>query len=654
MSASFQNNNLQIIALKSLTNLCYNQHVTELLTEFFFTEPGAGDIDEESFMTLLRVLINFERKAIKIDVIGLLKAMNDMPGDREILTGDMRIELFMNIFGASRRLALETVELMLALEEDVWLQVIDLMNHHVSEHVDLRHMIDLLSSVPGVGCKAEDLIEIMTANLNKNKPEIAQRAATIVVEMLKRDVRQQDLVLEVIDSVLEECVKDERTFVLMLECIDIMDLAKLSEFFKLHHATKLATILDYLSGVFKSFNSPVSLFKIINTMSKLSLLAPVSVLNTVRQLFNKYYSELLDVCKKFAQRQDNGVPLSPDYTAPLTKLTALLENRAWNVIGKTAIPIIYRINENLCKHAMGTELFPLVVRFHTNFLKHLWARMTNNMSIEVDCQELSEGIITFVKSLNELVDDDDEMDLKTGYLLVSSFIDLLVMFQPDMSQRFEHAVFQTASVTLSRDVVKELTAKVVRLVFQEKGKVFDDDFMYQRELLLLTFIAFHKNYTNLPCLSASEKIVRHYCLRDPLQGHLDILLDHLMAKNIFDQVVAFAAFNLSNLNDMVKFKSFYYAIDTFIQNHSRNPKIHASIVGSIGSFMLGKLKTHVEMLQDDDIANRLTVLDYISVFINNLDTGIKQNLQIYIADLDDMLTDDEKAHLEAFKAKLRE
>lgn len=613
-----------------------------------------GDIDEESFMTLLRVLINFERKAIKIDVIGLLKAMNDMPGDREILTGDMRIELFMNIFGTSRRLALETVELMLALEEDVWLQVIDLMNHHTAEHVDLRLIIDLLSSVPGVSCKAEDLIEIMIANLNK--PETAQRAATIIVDMLKRDMHQQDLVLEVVDSVLKECVKDERTFVLMLECIDIMDLAKLSEFFKLHHATKLATILHYLSGVFKSFNSPVSLFKIINTMSKLSLLAPVSVLNTARHLFNKYYNELLDVCKRVPLEQDNAEPLSSDYTAPLTKLTALLENRAWNVIGKTAIPIIYRTNEDLCKHAMGTELLPLVVRFHTNFLKHLWTRMINNMSIEVDCQELSEGITSFVKSLNELVDKDDKMDLKTGHLLVSSFMDLLVMFQPDMSQRFEHAVLQTASVTLSRDDVKELTAKVERLVFQEKGKVSDDDTMYQRELLLLTFIAFHKNYTNLPCLTATEKIVRHYCLREPLQQHLDILLEYLMAKNVFDQVVAFAALNLSNLNDMVKFKSFYYAIDAFIKNHSRNnPKMNISIVSSIGSIMLSKLKTHVEMLQqDDDDANRLTVLDYISVFINNLDPGIKQKLQIYIADMDDMLTDDEKAHLEAFKAKLRE
>lgn len=636
-----------------MTNLCYNQHVTELLTEFFFTEPGVVDIDEESFMTLLRVLINFERKAIKIDVIGLLKAMKDMPGDREIITGEIRIELFMNIFGASRKLALETVELMLALEEDVWLQVIDLMNYHISEHVDLRHMIDLLSSVQGVGCKAEDLIEIMIANLNK--PETAQRAATIVVEMLKREVHQQDLVLEVIDSVLKECVKDERTFVLMLECINIMDLAKLSEFFKLHHATKLEAILDYLSGVFKSFNSPVSLFKIINTMSKLSLVAPVCVLNIARQLFNKYYSELLDVYKKLPTGQANAVPLASDFTAPLTKLTVLLENRAWNVIGKTAIPIIYRINENLCKDATDAEIFSLVVRFHTNFLKHLWARMINNMSIEMDCQELSDGITSFVKSLNEFVDGDDEMGLKTGYLLVSSFMDLLVMFQPDMSQRYSHSVFQTASVTLSKDVVKELTAKVERLVFQDKGKVFDDDAMYQREMLLLTFVAFHKNYTNLPSLTATEKIVRHYCLRDPLQGHLDKLLEYLMAKNIFDQVIAFAAFNLSNLNDMAQFKSFYFAIDTFIQNHSRNPKIRSTIVSSIGSFMLTKLKTHVEMLQDDEASNRLTVLDYIEIFIKDLNTAIKQNLQIYIADdLDAMLTDEEKAHLEAFKAKLRE
>jgi hypothetical protein len=193
------------MALKCLTSLCSNEIIREKLLEFVFEEKANVDDDRYTFMEILEELMS--RKSLKIDVVSFLKSMNDIRGDRELLSKQMREVIYMNVFSASKKLVTKTVELMLACEENVWLQVINLLNSQGTDDVDLLLLIEMLKSIEGINCKPQHIMKILLDNIDT--PATSQRAATIFVAMLRDiEVEKHDVIIDAADEMFEKSLAD--------------------------------------------------------------------------------------------------------------------------------------------------------------------------------------------------------------------------------------------------------------------------------------------------------------------------------------------------------------------------------------------------------------------------------------------------------------
>jgi hypothetical protein len=68
----------------------------------------------------------------------------------------------MNVFSTSKKLATKTVELMLACEQNVWLQVINFLNSQATEDVELLLLIDTLKSIEGINCQPQHMMNFQS------------------------------------------------------------------------------------------------------------------------------------------------------------------------------------------------------------------------------------------------------------------------------------------------------------------------------------------------------------------------------------------------------------------------------------------------------------------------------------------------------------
>lgn len=628
------------MALKSLKNLCYVDEVQPQLASFLFQQQDPEE--QETFMDLLHELVG--RKSLKLEVTALMKAMNNLPDQPELID-EIRQELHMNIFSGSRKLMAETLDLLKELGDDLWMQIIKLMDRDTSENIDVPSFLTMLLSIDKSLSDPKVLLKIVLEHFHA--PEVSQRAAEILVELLKRDEEAKEMVLQILDSILEQCLVDEGTFALMLECVSIIDMEKMSEFFKAN-PKKLSSTILCMSSAFKKFNQLLTLFNIVDVMKKLTKLSPSYVLKEVRRIFDKYYLEFLDV---YEEHKDDK-PLSQRYKIPVTKLGILFENRSWNIMETNSMEMIYYLNQDLCTESED-PLFPLFVRFHTNYLKQLWARMVLNKSIPFHSKPIEEGILNFFSSIGEVLEAEEMSGKQNGFLLCS-LLDMAVMFQPKMSERSSNEVFQKTKIVIEKRNVKTLASWVEKFVFGDKSKGFDEETAFLRKLVLLSWISFCKNYTALPSLTSSEIIIRHYRMKDPMKMYMDLLLKHLLTqKTIFEQTVAVATFNLANQNDMASFRSFHHSLEDFVLHYFDDATKRLSVMSAICSFILSKLKQHVDSLEDNNDEDRLAVFDYVSVFIKNMNSHMKQKLATFISPALD-LNEVEKDHLEAFKAFLHQ
>jgi hypothetical protein len=272
--------------------------------------------------------------------------------------------------------------------------------------------------------------------------------------------------------------------------------------------------------------------------------------------------------------------------------------------------------------------------------------------------QLTQHTEEFMKMLADLLDVEDKKPIQDFYLLFCSFLDMMTLFQPSMREKSRHPLFDMITEgQFTKEMVKELAGLVEKFLFLDEGKNSNSDTMFQREMMLMSWIAFNKNYTKFPSSTASEKIVYYYRLKMPFKMQVELLMDTLLTqRNFFEQTVAFAILRMSNRLELTAFRSFHQALEDFMwRKFEGDVKKRLSVTSTICSFILSKLKIHINVFGRNEDEDRLEVLDCIIIMTKNMEVTMKQKLNDFIpSDLETgTLTDKEKEHLKDFIASLR-
>lgn len=646
---------MHVMALKSLGKLCGIGELHEPLKTLFHEQqlPEGDESDEDqSFSYILNEFVG--RKNLRVEVMSLLKAMRNLDAGNQIITEESRAELYMSIFNKSKKLVAETVNLIAAFGDDVWLQVINLLNYHVIDDVSFSKLFENLAAVEGFSCDAKDLLRITVENLNT--PEVSQRAVFVVIEILKHDDSKQLEVLLVIDKLLIESMKDEKTFMLVIDCFNIIDIEILSNFLK-DNAIQLVAIVNVLLEAFKQLDTPLALHNIVSVLNKIMKIAPEFTLKAVRIVFKQLLLDLVQADNQFMANQHPSKLAI--YKEPMTKISVLLENRTCNLLNGLTMQMIFK----LCKKnfAFAIEdgeamLLTTLIRLFTNCYKHIWTRVLLGRQIPFHTKEIVAPLKDFYIAFEGII-NSGELNIEEGHLVLSSFMDLAVMFQPSMKNRSTHALFTAKVFQVDKRCVNVIAALIEKLLFPEgsEDRTLDDATIFQCEFILESWTSFCKNYEALPSLTASEKIIRHYSFNQPLKGHIEKLMDHLLTqKGIFEQTVAFVTLNLSNRNDIAKFRRFHHALEIFLSHKYSDLKSKLLIFGTICSYILTKLDVQITSIRVKEERDRLMVLDFVILYTRNMSSAMKKTLIEYIP-LDaekENLSGMEKQHLTSFRTQL--
>lgn len=622
---------LHLIGLKSIRKLCYIENIQAQLVEFLLED------DDDSFMSILEELA--ARKSMRLEVMSLMKAIYALPTDRSILNNNLKQVVYKNIFSANRKIVTATVDLMSTVNDDVWMQVITLLN--TADDPDINLLLKTLEAIDDVDCSTANLLKLVLDNLTT--PGKSQRAASILTAHLKLNATERAVMLKVFHTTLEHCLSDETTFVVLLDIFTInIDSEDMATFFK-QNVKKFESIINSLSEAFIKFASATTLNNIVCALKVLTKVSPQSVLKVVRNIFDQYYNELLKIYQEFVSTKK----LKDSFKVTAIKLCVILENRSWNIMSEQTIKIIHSIIRGLAETCSGEESM-LAVRLYTNVLKHIWTRLIVGKSIPLKIEKLD--VQEFIKECWEFSNEDD-FSLDGGYFVLCSFMDLLLMFQPSISQRYDNESLKKVIYVPQKEEIKKVALIVSKLVFADTK---EDENTHKREKILTTWITLCKNYENLPGLTASDQIVCHYQLKHQFKGHLEELLKHLLTeKGVFDQTIAFAILNFSNSSDLYNFRIFHHALDEFLEELYSDKNKRVALKMSFCSIILRKLFTHVTFMEDER-ENRLNVLEYVSIVVKNIDSALKIQLEGFISkELDAFdLTEVEKDCLNAFKASL--
>lgn len=594
-------------------------------------------------MVILNEIIG--RRSLKIESMELLKAINSLPDGERFVVEEMKMSLYLDVFNGSKKFVIAAVSLILAMDEDFWLTIIKLLNNYVTTKVDWKHFFGCISSCEGVNCNAEIFTKIILENLNDSA--VAQRSAVLLVEYTKHlnDEEKRQTVLEGFDVLLLALVQHEKTFVITLDVLNVIDFKTTSDFYK-QEPRKLVSLIDGLIQSYDAFESPVALHNVVINLKMITKLSPEYVTKKVRGIFQSYYHKLLSAYTEFQS-------LCEQFKQPLTKLSILLENRSWNILPMATLEVIVPIANTLFEDK-DVELHSLMVRFYTNVLKQVWTRLILMKPIPFSNEFLKKNVEGFFVAIAETLEDSKLNTGQSSHYLCS-LMDLAVMFQPAMYLRYRHSAFQTLVLPMQKKDV-QLVARLVRESVFQCEKNAD---IHSRELILLSWIAFCRNYIDLPSSTASENIIRHYRVDGLFKTQIEMLMsdiiDNEKGKNVFEQIIAFSTLNLSNLDDIAGFRSFIQAIDEYLTRKFNDESSKMKLKTSICAQLLSKLKTHLEVIRHDT-KDRLQVLDYASIMIKGMPPAFKQKLAAFIpSDLDAVgLNNLEKTHFESFKSQFIE
>lgn len=633
------------MALKSLWKHCYNSKIREPLIEFLFRgEADPGDY-EDRFLEILQDL--FGHRHLKVDIMSLLNAMIDLRGNSEFLSEEMRFELYLNVFSGSKKIISGAVDIMTAVDDDFWLVVIKMLNSQVTEEVELSAFIKSLLSIKDVNCDPKVMSEIVLNNVNI-QPATSQRAAVLLVELLKNaDDEQKQAMLENLDEVINNCLDDERTFILLLDCITA-DFQMTLKVFKDSPIKFTSTVIS-LTTAFKKYESYVPLYNIITMLKQLTPFSSSYVVIVMRSIFNELYLKYLDVFHKAEEDHER----SEEENLSLTKLAILLENRSWNIIQPKHMELMFKLNQKLIS-SPEDPLCPIAIRLHCNFIKHLWFRLQLERPLPFDNEYLAKEIESFIFMMGKMLSEEP---FDRFHYVLCSFMDMCICFQPIMSTRHKHEVFKLLKFELRKETFRELASVVEANVFLNGNVKVDVDDKFIRSIILQSWIVFCHEYDKPASITASHKIISHYKIKCPFKADLEILMKQMMAhENMFEHTVAMTTLDLSNHDDSTVFRSFFHALEDFLRSEFINDIAkRSSILIAICSFVLPKIAKTVEMNNKNENEDRLKVLEFVTLMLKNLNVTLKRKLERTVPSLAKFdLTEGEKKHLTTFLAFLQQ
>ena len=615
------------LAINSIVELCKTDSLDEVMKNFLFTTGN----NQETIVNIIIKLINY--KNLRLEVIGFLKAIGKFKDEHQILTANNCYEVFSNLFSKSNKTVTETAAMMVELGYDFWKELITLLNYYTDDDVDLKLIITSIQTV--INVNQESILKFIADNINE--PVISRRAAEIFNEAFELSEMKNET-LESLINTMNLCRSDEMTFIMLLQTLIAIDDEMLVTFLKEDVNYLTQQLMPMISNAFLDYNKPITLSLIVRALKKLYGIEPLTMLMRVRDIFNGLYKILMSLENVEFTEREKLVP----------KISALLECKSWRIMNDKALTDLYTFSQKFCTNRSYNH-FPQFQRFYVNLLKHFWMLLATNKPLLIDedkfikdTRNIQLQIMAALKCTKNTISDN--------CLLLSSQIDLHILFQPKILEKVGNQFFKKFTIQLSKEDFIQLIDAIEVNLFPE----IEDASFYQ-QMLMQSFVMLYKNFINLPSTTSWEAFLRHYSNKSSYKSEIDTIMTQAigMKKTIFEKSVAFAILNIAAMNSTDSFKSFFHAFDEFMRTMYSDYKERNVSYGLICSIILERFSRSINDDNANDM-NRLSVLDCVGFIIKNSDQSFSRNLGKFLRVNEDALTITELEKLNNFKRLINE
>lgn len=603
------------------------------MREFLFTSLYEN---EDTVVQIIIKLINY--KNLRHEVLGCLKAIAKIRNENENVISNNYNELFLNLLSKSKKTIAETVELMVTLEVDFWYELIKILNHYTTDDdMDIKL---ILTSIPSSLELTDPHLILDVVLKHTNQQLVSRRAAEIYNELFEMCYTKEDNIASLIDG-MRTCTCDEITFVLLLQSFISIDNELLITFLRenVNYLTRI--LMPTISNAFLDYHKPNSLNLIVTALKKLYVIEPITILPRVRDIANGLYDILMSLGGVEFTEREKLVP----------KFSALLECKSWRLLNDNKLVQLYNFSQKHCTN-IHYKHFPQFQRFYVNLLKHFWMLLTTNKSLPIDDEKfIKETKNIYTQILIAL--KGSKNSISDNCLMLSSLIDLYILFQPKMIEKSDNNFFKNFNIQLSKE-------EFIRLIDSMESNLFPetDDSSYYQQMLMQSFVVLFKNYINLPSLTSWEGLLKYYNAKSLYKNEIEIIMAHAieMKKSIFEKSVAFAILNITNMDSLDHYRAFLSALNEFMKKSFPDYKQRNIVYGLICSIILERFSPTISSSstdEDNEInKNRLVILDYVLLIIKNSDQSFSKNLLKFIKINENLLTDLERRKLNNFKATL--
>lgn len=584
----------------------------------------------ESNETIIQLILKMmSHKSLKVEALALLKTLSSLSEETPILSEQQKLEAFINIFSKNKKIATETAELMVELNVDFWHEIIKMLNYNVDEDVDLQILIQSIESAIEMSPKA--ILEIVTQHIKE--PNTSRRAAELFNQSFSQSDKKTEFLMPIVEA-LNIINADETTFIIILKCLNEIDKVEMSIFLKKNPNCLIHKLIPYVSNAFVEFSKPLSMNIIVGTLMKLCKINHVLTLPRVRELTSGFYNKLQNLKTVEFSEREKLVP----------KLTALFECRSWKLLDNNVLLKLYAFCEKYCTNLNYTR-FPQFQRLYVNILKQFWMMQLANVPINVPSEPLQKSIQNLFRLLKNAL--NGKWNTSEMCLIICSIIDLSIMFQPTMREKYEHAIFKNVKITLDKNEFRSL----VDLIDTNVTRIsHSDDEIFFQQMLTLHFVMLYKEHKSLPSLTSWETLLRSYNVKSPIKAEIEMLMMKAIeyGNNIFEKSVAFSILNIAAGSNL-EFKAFHHALEEFMRKKFTEKRRRDVVFLVICSFALERMCKMLNDAENENGENRLKVLEYLSIIVKNMDLSIVKNLIKYVTVNEDNLSVEEMRQLEEFR-----
>ncbi|XP_070493780.1 uncharacterized protein [Chironomus tepperi] len=616
-----------VLAINSLSDLCKIDSLDEVMKNFLFTTGSY----EETVVQIIIKLVN--HKNLRHEVIEFLSTLEKFKDEHQILNNNDCYEIFLNLFSKSNKTIAETASMMVKLGFNFWQELIKLLNYYTDDDVDLKL---ILTSIPkAVDINLELLLKFIAEHINE--PLVSRRAAEIFNEAFELSEMKKET-LESMINTMNLCRSDEMTFIMLLQTLIAINDEMLVTFLKEDVNYLTQQLMPMISNAFLDYHKPITLSLIVRALKKLYGIEPLSMLSRVRDIFNGLYKILMSLENVEFTEREKLVP----------KISALLECKSWRLLNDKAMTDLYTFCQKFCTNRTYNH-FPQFQRFYVNLLKHFWMLLATNKPLLIDedkfikdTRNIQLQIMAALKSTKNTISDN--------CLLLSSQIDLHILFQVKMTEKLGNQFFKKFQIPLSKEDFIQLIDAIETNLFPE-----NEDVSFYQQMLMQNFVMLYKNFINLPSTTSWEAFLRHYNHKSLYKSEIEMLMTQAigMKKTIFEKSVAFAILNIAAMHSMDSFKSFFHAFDEFMRTMYSDYKERNVAYGLICSIILERFSRSINDDNADDM-NRLSILDCVGFIIKNSDQSFSRNLGKFLRVNEDALTIAEQEKLNNFKRLINE